>query len=104
MTYNADDIRQHILANQDELFTPYASGRPPNWSCDQATKDLVCVGNWLNGELRALHAETDDRRAMLWSYNRRSRASFDVFQLAADIMNEFLAGNVDRKPAHRRWG
>lgn len=104
MTYERAAVAEIVTRDEAALFAPYATGRPSNWSCDRATRDLVCVGNWLDAELAARGANDDDRRIMLWTYNRRSRASFDVFQLGADIMNEFDAGIIDRKPAHRRWG
>lgn len=102
--YAESRVRELVSASQEELFARYAVGRPPNWSCDSRTRELVCVGNWLDDELKAQGVSDDDRRATLWSFNRRSRAAFELFQLAADIMNEVLAGTVDNKPAHRRWG
>lgn len=102
--YAASWVRELVSEAQAELFARYAVGRPTNWSCDSRTRELVCAGNWLDDELKAQGVNDDDRRATLWSFNRRSRAEFDLFQLVADIMNEVMAGTVDNKPAHRRWG
>jgi hypothetical protein len=53
-------------------------------------------------ELTAIGVNDDDRQ---WKYNRESRSVANLFQCAADIMNEALDGNVEqnRKP-HHRWG
>ncbi len=104
MTYQRLQVEALIRDDATHLFEAYARGRPINWNCDSRTRELVCVGNWINKELTRLGAPDEDRRIMGWAYNRRSRAATDLFQLGADLMNEFEAGNIDRKPAHRRWG
>lgn len=103
--YTADSVREAVEARREELFASYIVGRSTNWSCDSRTKDLVCIGNWLASELTAIGINDTDRRTQQWKYNRESRSVPDLFQCAADIMNEALDGKVEqnRKP-HHRWG
>lgn len=102
--YTADSVREAVETKREELFASYIVGRPANWSCDNRTKDLVCIANWLAEELATIANDTD-RRTQQWKYNRESRSVTDLFQCAADIMNETLDGKVEqnRKP-HYRWG
>lgn len=103
--YTAESVRASVDAKREELFAPYAVGRPPNWKADVQTHNMVCIGNWLTAELTAIGASDDDRRTQQWKFNRESRSTYDLWQCAADIMNEALDGKVEknRKP-HRRWG
>jgi len=103
--YTADGIRKAVEEKQEELFAPYAVGRPTNWIVDFRTKELVCIGNWLSAELTATCATEDDRRTQQWKYNRLSRSDDDLYQCAADIMNEVLDGKVEQnRIPHHRWG
>ena len=103
--YTAESVREAVDSKKEELFATYKLGRPANWSCDFRTKDLVCIGNWLAIELESIGVNDVDRRTQQWKYNRESRSVTDLFQCAADIMNEALDGQVEqnRKP-HKRWG
>ena len=103
--YTAEAIKEDIEARRVELFASYAIGRSPNWTVDFRTKDLICISNWLLLELTKVGVSEVDRRTQQWKFNRESRADSDLFQCAADIMNEALDGKVEqnRKP-HHRWG
>lgn len=103
--YSAESVKEAVEARREELFAPYAVGRPTNWSCDTRTKDMVCIGNWLSEELTRRAANSTDRRTQQWKFNRESRSDNDLWQCAADIMNEVLDHKVEqnRKP-HHRWG
>lgn len=103
--YTAASIQAHVDSNREALFAPYIIGRGENWSCDLRTKDLVCVGNWLAAELTAIGLSDVDRRTQEHRYNRESRADEDLFELAAQIMNDSLDGKVEQgRVYHRRWG
>jgi hypothetical protein len=103
--YTADSVREAVESRREELFAPYAVGRPTNWCVDLRTKDLVCVGNWLSNELTSIGTSDEDRRTQQWKYNRESRSDNDLFQCAADIMNETLDGKVEKnRIPHHRWG
>lgn len=87
------------------MFAPYAVGRAENWACDIRTKDLVCIGNWLAAELVSLGISDVDRRTQEWRYNRESRSDPDLFEVAAQIMNDTVDGKVEQgRRYHRRWG
>ena len=79
-------------------------GRPPNYAADMATKRLISLGYWLNEELVKLGANEADRKTQIWKYNRMSR-TYDVWETAAECLNDVLDGIVEqnRRP-HRRWG
>jgi hypothetical protein len=102
--YTAESVKASVDPDRDRLFAPYALGRPENWSYDLRTHDLVCVGNWLPEELVRLGVNDIDRRTQQWKFNRLSR-TYDVFESAAETLNEVLDGEVEqnRRP-HRRWG
>ena len=103
--YTAEVIQEDVETKRVELFASYSAGRGPNWSVDLRTKDLICIANWLLLELTKIGIPEVDRRTQQWKFNRESRADLDLFQCAADIMNEALDGKVEqnRKP-HHRWG
>ena len=69
-----------------------------------ATKRLISLGYWLNEELVKLGANEADRKTQIWKYNRMSR-TYDVWETAAECLNDVLDGIVEqnRRP-HRRWG
>jgi hypothetical protein len=103
--YTAESVRASVDANRENLFAPYAMGRSENWACDLRTKDLVCIGNWLSAELISLQLSDVDRRTQEWRYNRESRSDYDLFEAAAQIMNDTLDGKVEQNRCyHRRWG
>lgn len=109
MTYDGAGVRASIEADRARLFASYAEGRPPGWTVDQWTKDFVCLSIWLREELtRALGPDdVAGRKAEENEFYRRSRGSYDpdLFELAASIMNDAVAGNIDRERLpHRRWG
>jgi hypothetical protein len=103
--YTSEEVRRHVDQDRERLFAPYAVGRPPNWGCDQATRDLVAVGNWLTEELVRLGVNDIDRRTQQNYYNRWTRSTEDYFQVAADALNCVLDGKVEQnRVPHRRWG
>src|SRR5439155_1319333 len=101
--YTPKAVKTAVEEDIDRLFTPWALGRPEGWLPDPATKMLVSLGYWLKKELSKVFNEID-LRTPLQRYNRKSR-TFDMFQVASDVINEALEGKVEqnRKP-HRRWG
>ncbi len=103
--YTAAQIQAEVLSRAVELFAPYAEDRPPNWSVDSRTRDTICIMAWLRKELASLELGDLPRITQEWEFNRVSRSDFDLFESAAKVMNDTLAGryDVNRKP-HRRWG
>jgi hypothetical protein len=103
--YTSTSIMKNVKEDEQNLFASYSSGRPENWSCDSRTRDLICIGNWIDSELKRLDIDDLGRRAQTSQFNRRSRSEDDLWELAAQIMNDSIAGNIDRfrKPL-RRWG
>lgn len=105
MTYTAEYIKQEVETNEESLFSSYAAGRSETWSCDKRTKELVCIAAWLQDELVKIGASDADRRTQLWKFNRESRSDHDLYECAAAIMNEAVAGDVEQnRIGHRRWG
>jgi hypothetical protein len=103
--YTAESVRTAVEERRTELFASYSVGRSANWTCDQQTKDLICLANWLADELTKIGTSDVDRRTQQWKFNRESRSKTDLFQCAADIMNETLRGEVEQnRIPHHRWG
>jgi len=80
-------------------------GRPSNWTSDERTRDLICIGLWLREELISLKVNEADRKTQEWYYNRWSRSEEDLWSLAARTLNTVLDGEVEQnRVPHRRWG
>jgi len=104
-SYTAAAIAAQVEQHQTRLFSSYSIGRPANWSCDTRTRNLVCIGNWLQEEMLRLGLDDLGRRTMLGEYNRCSRSEDDLFSLAARIMEDIVNDRIDRnRRPHRRWG
>lgn len=79
--------------------------KPANWACDQQTRDFVCLSIWLREELTRIGIDELGRKTQEAQFNRYSRSTDDLFGLAAGIMNDAVAGEIDRdRKTHRRWG
>lgn len=103
--YTPDEIRTAVEGDRVRLFAPWIVGRSENYSTDQRTKDVVCIGNWMNEEMTRKGLDDPGRRALLHEFNRYCRNDEDLFVLSASIMNDMLAGNIVRnRRMHRRWG
>ncbi len=93
--YTAEIVQASLAIKVDTYFARLSVSQPPTWKCDQRTKELFCIYAWLMDELTLLKCSNKDRRAMQWYFNRKSRAEDDLFALAAKVMNDYLAGNID---------
>ena len=103
--YSSSIIRQEVEKDRFRLFASYASGRSATWTCDQRTKDTVCLNVWLREELTRLGLDDHGRRTQEGEFYRLARNEYDLFELAARIMNDAQTGNIDRdRKPHRRWG
>lgn len=103
--YSAESVRTIIEENRIRLFESYAVGRPPNWNVDQRTKDIVCISVWLMEELQRIGVDDLGRITQQGVFNRHSRSDLDIFELAAQVMNDAAVDNIDRyRKTHRRWG
>ena len=94
--YTAETVQASLAIKVDTYFARLSVGQPPTWKCDQRTKELFCIYAWLMDELTLLQCAEDDRRAMQWYFNRKSRAEDDLFALAAKVMNKFISGDIDK--------
>ncbi len=103
--YTSQKIKEAVHCHEDRLFANYAAGRSPTWSCDQRTKDVWCIGLWIDEELTRLNVDDTVRRMQTAEFNRYSRSDQDLWVLAAETLNAAVEGRVDvnRRP-HRRWG
>jgi hypothetical protein len=94
--YTSESVKVSLAAKEDAYFAKLAIGQPPTWKCDQRTKDIFCLYQWLIDELTAVKCTDEDRRHMQWYFNRKSRAEDDLFSLAAKVMNDTLDGKIDQ--------
>lgn len=102
--YTPEGVKEAVESDLDRLFEPWTVGRPSRWSPDPATKRLVSLGFWLDAELVRLGCSDVNRRTQTAKYNRLSR-TYDVWQSAADCLNDVLDGTVEQnRVPHRRWG
>lgn len=102
-TWTAALVKAAVDADIDRLLQPWMVGRPANYTMDQASRYTVATGYWLNEQLSAICNDTD-RKTQGGKFHRQSR-TYDIFETAAECMNEAIEGRVEqnRKP-HRRWG
>lgn len=104
-SYDSATVRAQVEGDIDRLFAPWALGRPENWKPDPTTKLVIALGYWLDAELRSLDIDDEGRKIQLLHFNRWSRSVDDLFGLAAETMNDAVAGRIDRdRKPHRRWG
>ena len=105
MAYDADTVTAQVAPQLDRLFAPWRVGRPDGWIPDPRTKELVCIGLWLREELTRLGLSDTDRKTQEGYYHRHSRSDENLYELAAKVLNDAVAGDIpqNRKP-HRRWG
>lgn len=102
--YTVARCRAAVEADVDRLFAPYMVGRAPTYSASPELKLQVALGYWLDEELTRIGANEADRRTQGWKYNRLSR-SYDIWETAAECLNDVLEGKVEQnRIGHRRWG
>ena len=103
MKYTPERVRELVEADIERLFAPWLVGRPQNYSVDPTTKSIIAIGYWLDEELAKICNDAD-RRAQCWKFNRMSR-TYDVWETAAECINEAIEGTVEQnRVGHRRWG
>lgn len=94
--YTTESVRQSLAPKWDEYYAKLAIGQPPNWKCDQRTKENFCLSQWLMDELIAQGCPQEDRIFVQNFFNRKARAETDLYELAARAMNTFVEGNIER--------
>lgn len=98
--YSAEYVWAQVEADKNNLFLKYSTGRPENWKCSERVKDTICLMEWFAKELRTLPLTHDDWINQQYYFNRLSRGScetagnWDLFELAATLMNEASVGNI----------
>lgn len=107
--FTPEDIKEAVAADEQRLFQDWSAGRPEGWSCDQQTKDTICLGKWLSERLQEMVdlgvITDDDRKIQQHKFNRWCRSRTDLYELIAEIINETIDGKVDRdRIPHHRWG
>ena len=104
LIYTAQLICERVVADLDRLLMPWMIGRSPNYTIDTATKHTIATGYWLAEELTRIGCSESDRKTQCWKFNRHSR-TYDIFETAAECMNDVLNGTVEQnRRGHRRWG
>lgn len=105
LKYDRESVRIDVERKSERLLSSFVSGRPKNWSCDSRTKELVSIGAWLREEMTFLSLDELGRKTQEGEFNRTSRSVEDLYELAANIMNDVLSDNINRnRRPHRRWG
>lgn len=105
MKYTREDVHAAVQADAERLFAPWCIGRPDTWKPDGRTKDTVTVGLWLREELTRMGLSEVDRKTQESVYHRFGRSDGDLFELAADVLNDALEGRIQQgRVPHHRWG
>jgi hypothetical protein len=94
--YTADSVRESIKPAYEAYYAKLAMGQNATWKCDQRTKDIFCLHQWIMNELMKLECSDEDRRFIQNYFNRKSRAEDDLYEVAARAMNTFLNGTIER--------
>ena len=103
--YDKESVKTDVEQKRERLLSSFVANRPKNWSCDSRTKDLVSIGAWLREEMLHLSLDELGRKTQEGEFNRISRSVEDLYDLAANIMNDVLSDNINRnRRPHRRWG
>lgn len=103
--YTPETIECSIRSDEPRLLASYSEGRPSTWTVDRRTKDLVALSVWMREELTRLGIDEKGRKVQENAFNRHSRSDPNLFVLAAQLMNDALADNIDRdRIPHKRWG
>ena len=102
-TWTASQVKAAVDADIDRLLAPWMVGRPANYSMCESAKYTVATSYWLNEQLTPICNDAD-RKTQCGKFHRLSR-TYDIFETAAECMNDVAQGKVEqnRKP-HRRWG
>ncbi len=94
-TYTSDAVRCHIKDKYQTYLDRLMVNQPATWKCDDRTESTFILTQWLIDEMTLLSDNDVDRRAMLWYFDRKTRAEDDLYALAAKVMNDFVAGRID---------
>ena len=100
--YTADSIRRSLAPKWDEYYAKLAVGQPANWKCDETTKQNFCLTQWMIDECAKLLCSWDDTHNLLRGFNRQARSSHDLYQTAAEVMNNYVNGEVINYDGLRR--
>ncbi len=100
--YTAEGVRQSLAPKWDTYYAKLAVGQPPNWKCDETTKQNFCLTQWMIDECNSLGCSWDDAHNLLRGFNRHARASHDLYQTAADVMNTYVNGDIVNYDGMRR--
>lgn len=102
-TYTPLQVRTLVEAELERLLVPWMVGRQANYTMSHATKLTVATEYWIREQLESICNATD-LKTQVMKFHRETR-THDIFEIAAECINEALQGTVEqnRKP-HRKWG
>lgn len=108
MFYRPEYIRAQVTSDLDRLLAPWLVGQSPNYVMSWDRRYGIATAYWLDEQLALMVAagwcSEDDRRTQMWKYNRQCR-TYDLFEVAAEVMTEAFWGVVEQnRVGHRRWG
>lgn len=104
LRYTAAGIKAAVDLDKERYFAPWLVGRSATYVADSNTVYTVATGYFLEEELQRLGVNDADRITQAWKYNRFSR-TYDIFETAAECLNDVLDGTVEKnRIGHRRWG
>jgi hypothetical protein len=100
--YTAESVRQSLAPKWDTYYAKLAVGQPPNWKCDETTKQNFCLSQWMIDECNSLGCSQDVAHNLLRGFNRNARSSYDLYQTMADVMNTYVNGDIVNYDGMRR--
>ena|SRR5271166_5880234 len=93
--FTTETVRTSLAPKWDGYYAKLAIGQSPTWICDERTKELFCLSQWIMEELMLRKCPDEDRIRQQRFFNRKARATEDLYELAATTLNGFLTGKID---------
>jgi hypothetical protein len=95
--HTADTVRLALAPKWDSYYAKLLVGQPPTWVCDDRTKELFCLSQWLMEVMTVPEGgDVEDKHRQLWFWNRKARAEGDLYALAALTANNYRLGKIDQ--------
>ena len=80
-----DSLKQALDLLREDYELKLKAGQSETWQCDQRTKDLWCLGHFIDA--RYCDLEPDRRRALGLMFNRIVRSVEDPFEAAVVVIH-----------------
>lgn len=94
--FTAEMVRESLIYKQPKYYAKLAVGQPSTWVPDERTKELFYLSQWVMDILILKNCPHDARISQQRFFNRKARATEDLYELAAITVNNFLTGNIDQ--------